>query len=263
MTKSISVEQLIETRALGFGPQIIDVRRPAAYESATHVIPGAIHRDPDDIASWWKTLDLGRDIVVYCVHGHEVSQGATAFLIERGIPAVFLEGGFEGWRNAGAPLAEKPGAPTIWVTRERPKIDRIACPWLIRRFIDPGAVFHYVPAPEVVEVARTVGGIPYDIPGVEFTHVGERCSFDTFIARYRLDDPALLRLADAVRGADTDRLELAAPAAGLFAISLGLSANIPHDHEMLRHGLVIYDALYRWYRDQRSEPHIWPPRVTA
>lgn len=135
-----------------------------------------------------------------------------------------------------------------WVTRERPKIDRIACPWLIKRFIDPEAEFLYVPLGEVVRVAEMTGATPYDIPGVEMSHVGERCSFDAFVAKYHLDDRALHQLASIVRGADTSRLDLTPQSAGLYAISLGLSHVFPDDHEMLRHGLVMYDALYAWCR---------------
>ena len=146
-----------------------------------------------------------------------------------------------------------------WVTRERPKIDRIACPWLILRFIDREAEFLYVPAPQVLRVAAETGATPYDIPGVEMSHVGELCSFDAFLARYRLDDPALAQLALIVRGADTSRLDLTPQSAGLYAISLGLSRVFADDHEMLRHGLVIYDALYAWCREGRGETHNWPP----
>jgi len=146
-----------------------------------------------------------------------------------------------------------------WVTRERPKIDRIACPWLILRFIDARAQFHYVPADQVLEVARQAGAIPYDIPGVELTHVGELCSFDAFLEKYQLQDPALSQLARIVRGADTSRLDLAPQSAGLYAISLGLSATQTNDHEMLRHGLVIYDALYAWCVHLQNETHAWPP----
>jgi hypothetical protein len=146
-----------------------------------------------------------------------------------------------------------------WVTRERPKIDRIACPWLILRFIDAQAQFHYVPAGRVLALAQETGAMPYDIPGVELTHVGELCSFDAFLERYHLDDPALAHLAVIVRGADTSRLDLAPQSAGLYAISLGLSAVISNDHEMLRHGLVIYDALYAWCAKLQNETHAWPP----
>jgi hypothetical protein len=146
-----------------------------------------------------------------------------------------------------------------WVTRERPKIDRIACPWLIQRFIDPAAEFLYVPAGEVLRVAAATGATPYDIPGVEMSHVGELCSFDAFLAKHRLDDPALVRLAAIVRGADTSRPELTPQSAGLYAISLGLSRVFADDHEMLRHGMVVYDALYAWCRDAQHETHDWPP----
>ena len=148
-----------------------------------------------------------------------------------------------------------------WVTRERPKIDRIACPWLIERFIDPQPEFLYVPASEVLDVAAEQGAVPYDIPGVELSHESELCSFDAFLKKYHLDDPALRQLASIVRGADTSRLELTPQSAGLYAISLGLSHNFADDHEMLAHGLVIYDALYAWCRHCQAETHNWPPQM--
>ena len=147
-----------------------------------------------------------------------------------------------------------------WVTRERPKIDRIACPWLIARFIDKASEFLFVPADEVLKVARETGAIPYDIPGAEMSHDGEYCSFDTFLKKYQLTDPALHQLAAIVRGADTSRLELAPQAPGLLALSLGLSRVFDDDHEMLRHGMVMYDALYAWCRDCQKETHGWPPK---
>ena len=149
-----------------------------------------------------------------------------------------------------------------WVTRERPKIDRIACPWLIARFIDQTPEFLYVPAASVLQVAQDTGAIPYDVPGVEMTHDGGLCSFDAFLAKFRLDDPALTQLADIVRGADTSRLDLAPQSAGLYAISLGLSRVFSDDHEMLRHGLVMYDALFAWCREGQAETHNWPPQMT-
>jgi hypothetical protein len=133
-----------------------------------------------------------------------------------------------------------------WVTRERPKIDRIACPWLIARFIDKEPEFLYVPTKEVLTVAERTGAIPYDIPGVELSHVGDLCSYDAFLKKYELADPALHQLAVIVRGADTSRLDLAPQSAGLYALSLGLSYNFGDDHEMLKHGMVMYDALYAW-----------------
>jgi len=146
-----------------------------------------------------------------------------------------------------------------WVTRERPKIDRIACPWLITRFIDSDPEFLFVPPGEVLAVARDQGAIPYDVPNVELSHVGELCSFDAFLRKYELDDPALAELAIIVRGADTARPELAPQAAGLLAISLGLSHIWRDDHEMLQQGLVMYDALYAWCRHARGETHTWNP----
>lgn len=146
-----------------------------------------------------------------------------------------------------------------WVTRERPKIDRIACPWLIRKFIDPQAEFLYVPTASVMQVAQEAGAIPYEVPGVELTHEGECCSFDALLKKYQLNDPALLQLAVIVRGADTAHLELAPQASGLLAISLGLSHNISDDHEMLKHGMVMYDALYAWCKSLQHETHGWKP----
>ena len=148
-----------------------------------------------------------------------------------------------------------------WVTRERPKIDRIACPWLVARFIDREPEFLFVAPSAVAAVAAETGAIPYDVPGVELTHENELCSFDAFLKRYALSDPALAQLAAIVRGADTGRPDLAPQAAGLLAISLGLSANFADDHEMLAHGLIVYDALYAWCRSCRDETHNWPPKI--
>ena len=149
-----------------------------------------------------------------------------------------------------------------WITRERPKIDRVACPWLVARFIDKAPEFLFAPAGAVLERAQTLDAIPFDIPGVELSHVGERCSFDAFLAKYRLADAALLRLAPIVRGADTGAPQLAPEAAGLLAVSLGLSAMYADDREMLRQGFVVYDALYAWARDRQGETHGWPPAMS-
>lgn len=150
-----------------------------------------------------------------------------------------------------------------WVTRERPKIDRIACPWLIARYVDKAPAFLYVPASKVLDVAKETGAIPYDIPGVELSHDGELCSFDAFLKKYQLTDPALMQLAAIVRGADTSRLDLTPQSAGLYAISLGLSQLYADDHEMLAHGLVMYDALYAWCRSGQDETHSWPPNMAS
>lgn len=148
-----------------------------------------------------------------------------------------------------------------WVTRERPKIDRIACPWLIKRFIDKAAEFLYVPAGDVLRVAGETGAVPYDIPGVEMSHVGDLCSFDAFLKKYQLADPALQQLAVIVRGADTSRLDLTPQSPGLYALSLGLSKTFPNDLEMLAHGMVMYDALYAWCQHCQSEAHQLPPAM--
>ena len=150
-----------------------------------------------------------------------------------------------------------------WVTRERPKIDRVACPWLIARFIDADGEFLFVPPADVSRVARETGAIPYDVEGVELSHDGPLCSFDAFLAKYQLHEPALDELARIVRGADTDRLDITPQCAGLLAISLGLSRIYQDDHEQLRHGFVIYDALYAWLREARSERHSWNPQRVA
>ena len=149
--------------------------------------------------------------------------------------------------------------PTKWVTRERPKIDRIACPWLIRRFIDADAQFLYTPTADVFAAAERERAIAYDIPGAPFSHDGELCSFDAFIRRFALDDAGLATVARIVRGADTDRHELAPESAGLHAISLGLSAIYPDDLAMLAQGMIIYDALYAWATRAKGERHAWRP----
>ena len=244
MDASISAEDLRQSLRSSAPPLVIDVRRNERFFEAADLIRGALRRDPATIADWSKTLPRGANVVVYCVHGHEVSQNAA-----KALGAKYLEGGIEHWREAGGELARKPpNATTRWVTRERPKIDRIACPWLVRRFIDPGAEFLYVPAAAVKEIAQKQTATPYDVADVEFTHVGERCSFDAFLDRFHLRDPALEALATIVRGADTGRLDLAPQAPGLLAISQGLSRIYENDLEMLEHGMVMYDALYAWCR---------------
>jgi hypothetical protein len=147
-----------------------------------------------------------------------------------------------------------------WITRARPKIDRIACPWLIARFIDRDAEFIFAPADEVIAKARELGAVPFDVEGVELSHEGPLCSFDAILKKYGIDDPALHEIAVIVRGADTERLDLAPQAAGLLAISLGLSRNYSDDHEQLAQGMIIYDALYSWATHVRSERHTWNPQ---
>jgi len=252
MSTSITAAELKSALAGKQAPLVIDVRRSPAFRAAPDMAAGALRRDPAEVASWSRELPRASSVVVYCVHGHEVSQNAAQALRDAGMAARYLEGGLEeGWKAAAGELLSKPKeAASRWVTRERPKIDRIACPWLVSRFIDPEAEFLYVPSKEVLRTAKEQTATPYDVPDVHFSHDGELCSFDAFLKIYRLtEDPALARLAVIVRGADTARMELAPQAAGLLAVSLGLSRNFKDDHEMLKHGMVVYDALYAWCRD--------------
>jgi rhodanese-related sulfurtransferase len=239
-------------------PVLIDVRRQPAFDADPNVIPRAIRRAPEAIADWTRDLEPWRAVVVYCVHGHEVSQNAAAHLRRAGFVAHTLDGGIAGFRARGG--ATTPFAPpTRWVTRERPKIDRIACPWLIRRFIDPCALFFYVPNHEVRAFAAANGATAYDIPDVTYTHAGADCSFDAFIRIHELAHPALAALATIVRAADTSALQLAAQAPGLLAASLGLSAMFADDHAMLKWGMLVYDSLYAWCREAQTETHGWYP----
>lgn len=262
-TTAVSASDLRNEIAGGEPPIVIDVRRRPAFNASRETIRGALRRDPEQVGAWAKGLPAASSVVVYCVHGHEVSQGVAAALVQAGIRARYLEGGLEeGWKAADGPLDPKPSdGPTRWITRERPKIDRIACPWLVSRFIDPAADFLYVPANEVLQAAKERDAIPYDIANVHFSHDGELCSFDAFVKHYGLTDPALTDLATIVRAADTARLDLAPQAPGLAAISVGLSRNFRDDHEMLEHGMVMYDALYTWCKEGKPEAHTWNPQA--
>ena len=260
----LSISSLLASYGSAATPLLIDVRRAPAFVADTTMVAGATWRDPFATEEWIKFLPRERSIVVYCVHGHELSKNACAALREAGLKAHYLVGGIEAWKQHGAATIKKlpalsiPSAinlPSKWITRERPKIDRIACPWLIRRFIDPLAEFLYVPASQVVSAAKSLSAMPYDVPDVQFSHRGDECSFDAFINDFEINDPVLSELAAIVRGADTGRPELTAQSPGLLAISLGLSALYPNDHEMLEHGMVVYDALYAWLKGARTEVH--------
>ena len=248
---SVSSDELYARLGTASAPVLLDVRRNEAFSKDDGLIIGAFHRSPEEVEPWSKYLAPDHPVVAYCVHGHEVSQGVAARLHGAGIKASYLEGGIAGWRAAGRPTRRNLGAvEDKWVTREHPKIDRIACPWLISRFINPLAEFLYVPVTEVLAVAKAKGATAYDIKDAEFGHVGEHCSFDAIIRIFEIKDPALDHLATIVRGADTSRPGLTPQCEGLLAISHGLSANHPDDHEMLKHGMIIYDALYTWCRLQ-------------
>jgi len=262
MDASVSTAELRQSVQSDQPPLVIDVRKTPAFRAAGDMLSGALRRAPEDVPRWAPSLPQASAVVVYCVHGHEVSQAACVALNDAGRATRYLEGGIEAWRAAGGALRTKPAeASTRWVTRERPKIDRIACPWLIRRFVDPDAEFLYVPTADVQRVASARDAQPYDIPDVEFSHVGEHCSFDAFLKAYRLTDPALSELALIVRGADTDCHGLAPQSAGLAAVSLGLSRLYADDHAMLEQGMVMYDALYLWCKEGKSEVHTWNPNA--
>jgi rhodanese-related sulfurtransferase len=258
---SISASDLYGWLGTAASPLLIDVRRGPVFEADEWIIAGAVRRPPEHIERWGHEIAPGSPVVVYCARGYEVSRDAAGVLREIGAAARYLEGGIAAWAEANLPRRHKLAqSPASWVTRERPKIDRIACPWLIRRFIDPEASFLYVPTEQVFDVARSTGAVAYDTPGAEpFSHDGELCSFDAFLKVYRINDPALDALALIVRGADTANLDLAPQSPGLLALSLGLSANFPDDHAMLEHGMVMYDALYAWCRDRQGETHNWTP----
>jgi rhodanese-related sulfurtransferase len=249
--KAISSTDLHARLGTAAAPLLVDVRRQDAFDADDRLIVGAFHANPEEVDGWRKALPDGRAVVAYCVHGQEVSQGVAAALSKAGIEGGYLEGGIAAWKERHLPTRRKRGAvENKWVTRERPKIDRIACPWLVSRFVNPNAEFIYVAPTDVAKVAKDVGGTPYDIQGAEFGHVGDQCSFDAIIRIYDIHDRALDHLATIVRSADTSRPDLAPQCEGLLAISYGLSSNFPDDHEMLAHGLVMYDALYTWCRLQ-------------
>jgi rhodanese-related sulfurtransferase len=239
-------------------PVVIDVRTEEDIAALPRLVPTARLVRHTDIAT--LTDPPGRTIVV-CSKGRKLSEGAAAWLRTLGGQAEVLEGGTLAWEAAGlpmTPLATLPAPGTPWVTRHRPKIDRIACPWLIRRFIDPTARFLFVAPAEVAEVAARFDAIPYDIEGVTFSHRGDQCSFDALLDDFNLHCEPLDRMATVIRGADTDRHDLAPQAAGLLALSVGLSRMFRDDLQQLEAGIALYDALYRWARDGHEESHDWP-----
>jgi rhodanese-related sulfurtransferase len=271
---AITCDRLAKLIGVPRCPTLLDVRAATVRAEERRLIPGARTLDdaeltPEGLSA--LSLTLEGSVVTICAEGRRRSQGAAALLRSSGIAAEYLEGGQAAWIAAGLPLIDptkitardKPGR-SLWVTRSRPKIDRIACPWLIRRFIDPRAVFLFVAPAEVAGTGALLGAMPYDIEGVFWSHRDDRCTFDAMIAEFGLSIPALDRLATIVRAADTARLDLAAEAAGLLAASLGLSRMYQDDLEQLEAGLALYDAFFRWARDATDETHNWPvPRRPA
>jgi rhodanese-related sulfurtransferase len=263
-TTLITVAQCARLVGLPRAPSIVDVRIDDDYRADPRLLPAARRRDYRTIGSWARDYS-GKNVVVVCQRGQKLSEGSAAWLRHEGINAETLEGGFEAWRKAGEPLVrtDKLPAPdaqgrTVWVTRSRPKVDRIACPWLIRRFVDRDAVFLFVLPAEVTAVADRFNATPFDIDGVFWSHRGPACTFDTMLEEFALTSEPLARLASIVRGADTARLELAPEAAGLLAASLGYSRMYRNDLEQLEAAMGFYDAMYRWCREATAETHNWP-----
>jgi rhodanese-related sulfurtransferase len=273
---SLSPTELAALLGRADAPLLLDVRRPGTFAASDSLLPGALYCAPGEVAAFARR-EPPRTAVVYCAHGHNLSEDAVRTLRAAGWDARQLLGGIEGgeagvdaaadieaWRAVPVPRIRKRADLGVtgerasrWITRARPKIDRIACPWLVLRFIDPRAQFFYVPTAEVFTQARRLEAVPYDIPDAPITHRWERCSFDALIEAFDLRDPALDALATIVRGADTDRLELAPQSAGLLALSLGLSRLHEDDHQMLQAALPMYDALYAWCRAGQGETHRW------
>ena len=261
---SISSDKLSRLIGTANAPALVDVRIDEDFAANPRLIPGARRHSHRDVQDWASSLS-GQSVVVICNEGQKLSEGTAAWLRHNNVAAEILEGGQVAWNKARLPTIPADKIPkrdgrgrTVWVTRARPKIDRIACPWLIRRFVDPAAVFLFVASPEVPSVAERFGAVPFDIENVFWSHRGEFCTFDVMLQEFGLSTPPLERLATMVRAADTDRLDLSPEAPGLLAASLGLSRMYDDDLEQLNAGILLYDAFYRWSRDATKETHNWP-----
>jgi len=268
---TISVEKLARLIGTPNCPALIDVRIDEDFAADPRLIPGSARRPHDRVQEWGGSI-TNPSAVVICHSGKKLSEGVAAWLRQIRKPAEVLEGGHEAWVAANLPAVPSAKVPkpdaagrTVWVTRARPKIDRIACPWLIRRFVDPQAAFLFVAPQEVEAVAERFDATAFDVENVFWSHRGELCTFDVMIEEFGLRTDPLLRLATIVRAADTARLDLAPEAAGLLAASLGLSRMHSDDLAQLDAGMTLYDAFYRWCRDASDETHNWPsakPRDT-
>jgi rhodanese-related sulfurtransferase len=261
---TITVAQLARLVGTPDAPLVVDVRIDDHHAADPRMLPASIRRDYRSVASWADDY-TGQSVVVVCQRGQKLSQGVAAWLRHAGVRAENLEGGYQAWAEAKGLLVRPDHVPerddrgrTVWVTRARPKIDRIACPWLIRRFIDPSAVFLFVTPPEVADVADRFRATPFDIEGIFWSHRDGHCTFDVMLDEFGLHCEALDRLAAIVRGADTAALDLAPQAAGLLAASLGYSRMFRDDLAQLDATMALYDAFYRWARDAVGETHNWP-----
>jgi rhodanese-related sulfurtransferase len=259
----ITVAQLGRLIGSPDAPAVVDVRTDEDAAADPRLVPGAVRRDWRRAGEWAREF-AGRRAVFLCQRGLKISQGACAWARHEGVEAETLEGGFEAWKAAGAPLLRPaPASRDAKGARSGSRATArrwtaIACPWLIRRFVDPAAVFLFVAPAEVPAVAERFGAAPFDVEGVEWSHRGELCTFDVMLREWGLETEALSRLAAIVRGADTARFDLAPQAAGLLAVSLGLSRMHRDDLAQLDAGMAVYDALYRWCRDAVDEAHNWP-----
>ena len=260
---TIPIDKLARLVGTPHCPVLVDVRTEEDFNANPRLIPSSMRRPYADASDWAPEL-AGRSTIVICQKGAKLSQGVAAWLRHAGSPADALEDGFEGWRKAKLPTVATAKMPpldkqgrTVWVTRARPKVDRIACPWLIRRFIDPRAVFLFVTPSEVDAVAERFAAAPFDVEGVFWSHRGEKCTFDTMVEEFGLVTEPMQQLAAIVRGADTGRFEVAPQSAGLLAASLGLSRMYSDDLAQLEAGMTLYDAFYRWCRDATDETHTW------
>ncbi|MFT5658060.1 MAG: rhodanese-related sulfurtransferase [Gammaproteobacteria bacterium] len=264
----ITISQASRLIGLPESPVFIDLRIDADFDDDPRLIPTAFRHSFKDVESLVPRLQ-GQRVIVYCQKGKKVSQGGSAILRHHGIQVESLEGGQFAWRDANLPMVPDAIIPernnhnqTVWVTKHRPKIDRIACPWLIRRFVDPKAMFLFVAPAEVLEVADKFNATPFDVDAVFWSHRGENCTFDSMLEEFQLTTKPLKTLAEIVRGADTDKLDLTPQSAGLLAASLGLSRMYRDDNAQLDAGMLLYDMYYRWARDATYEGHDWPAKST-
>ena len=268
----ISVNQLSRLVGTHTAPVVLDVRTEEDFADDPRTLPAALHFPFPDVTSQVESVvqSIGSvRAVVYCQKGLKISEGVAAALRASGCSAEVLESGHFGWRDAGLLLVNQSAiqnrnevGQSVWVTRVRPKVDRIACAWLLRRFVDRNAQFLFVSGSQVRAVAEKFNATPFDVEDVFFSHRGEMCTFDTMLEEFGLQSEALQRLATVVRGADTDRLDLAPQCAGLMAASLGLSRMYDNDIKQIEAGMLIYDAMYRWARDAFDEKHEWQVAAT-
>lgn len=264
----ITIAQASRLIGIPESPVFIDLRIDEDFEDDPRLIPSAYRHPFRDIESLVPQLK-GQRVIIYCQKGKKISQGSAAVLSNHGIQVETLEGGQFAWRDAGLPLVPYAKLPpknssnqTVWVTKHRPKIDRIACPWLIRRFVDPNALFLFVSPSEVLGVAEKFDATAFDLEGVFWSHRGDHCTFDTMVEEFELVNEPLKKLSKIIRGADTNQLDLTDQSAGLLAASLGLSRMYRDDNTQLDAGMMLYDMYYRWARDATNEGHDWPTKAT-